>query len=139
VPVVPPVVPAVTPPPIVFDFFGLAFEETYDAFFREDDLFNGVGGEGSGLYPLLGLFERDETLVEESDEWRAEDALDNLFGDRRDSNSEEEQDEERASRIARGQAGGPVGMSFYVFEPGTNRYSSYRVFGYQVGTFIPTE
>lgn len=139
VPVVPPVAPGVTPPPIVFDFFGLAFEETYDAFFREDDLFNGVGGEGSGLYPLLGLFERDETLVEESNDWRAENALDNLFGDRRDSNSEEEQDEERASRIARGQAGGPVGMSFYVFEPGTNRYSSYRVFGYQVGSFIPGE
>jgi hypothetical protein len=139
VPVDPPVAPGVTPPTAIFDFFGLAFEETYDAFFREDDLFNGVGGEGTGLYDLLGLFERDETLAEESDDWRAENALDNLFGDRRDSNSEEEQDEERTSRIARGQSGGPVGMSFYVFEPGTNRYSSYRVFGYQIGTFIPVE
>jgi filamentous hemagglutinin family protein len=139
VPVVPPVAPGVTPPAIVFDFFGLPFTETYDAFFREDELFNGVAGDGSWLYPLLGLFERDETLVEESADWRPENALDNLFGDRRDSNSQEEQDEERASRIARGQLGGPVGMSFYLFEPGTNRYSSYRVFGYQVGTFIPGE
>ncbi len=40
-------------------------------------------------------------------------------------------------RRKRGRAGGPVGMTFYVFEPGTNRYSSYRVFGNQVTTFYP--
>lgn len=139
VPVDPPVAPTVPPPLPVFDFFGLAFTETYDAFFREEDLEDGVGGDGDGLFPLLGLFERDDTLFEESGFWTTENALDNLFGERRDSSSEEERDEELARRIARGQGGGPVGMSFYVFQPGTNRYSSYRVFGNQVGSFYPVE
>jgi hypothetical protein len=133
------VAPTVPPPLPVFDFFGLAFTETYDAFFREEDLEDGVGGDGDGLFPLLGLFERDDTLFEESGFWTTENVLDNLFGERRDSSSEEERDEELARRIARGQGGGPVGMSFYVFQPGTNRYSSYRVFGHQVGSFYPVE
>jgi len=139
VPVDPPVNPEVPLPPIVFDFFGLPFRETYDAFFREEELEDGIAGDGSELYPLLALFERDEILSEGEEPMRVENALDNLFGDRRDSNSEEEHDEERRSRIARAQAGGPLGMNFYVFEPGTNRYSSYRVFGYQVGSFLPVE
>ncbi|MCB1206100.1 MAG: hypothetical protein KDN18_17700, partial [Verrucomicrobiae bacterium] len=122
----------------IFDFFGLSFAETFDAFFREDDLFtDGVGGYGNELYPLLALFERDEETLEESGAWRLENSLDNLFGDRRDSGSEEERDEEREDRIARGSGGGPVGMTFYIFEPGTNRYSSYRVFGNQITSFYP--
>ena len=51
--------------------------------------------------------------------------------------AEEERDEEREDRIARGSGGGPVGMTFYIFEPGTNRYSSYRVFGNQITSFYP--
>jgi len=130
--------PGISLPVETFDFFGLAFNETYDSFFREEDLFNdGIGGYGGDLYPLLGLFERDEETQEGADAWSVEDRLDNLFGDRRDSNSQEEQDEEEESRIKRGNAGGPVGVTFYVYEPGTNRYSSYRVFGNQVTTFYP--
>jgi hypothetical protein len=133
-----PTEPVIPLPVVTFDFFGLPFAETYDAFFREEDLFNeGLGGSGGGLYALLGLFERDEDTQEGADTWSVEDGLDGLFGDRRDSDSQEEQDEEEESRIQRGNAGGPVGVTFYVYEPGTNRYSSYRVFGNQVTTFYP--
>src|SRR5690606_17467288 len=107
-----------------FDFSGLFFTDTYDAFFREE-------APGDWLYPLLGLFERDELTQEESGAWRIENALDNLFGSRRDSTMEEEEDEDRRRRRARGQSSGQVGMTYYVYEPGTNRYSSYRVFGNQ--------
>jgi len=130
-----PTEPGIPLPQDTFDFFGLAFNETYDAFFREEDLFDGIGGYGGDLYPLLGLFERDAETQEGADAWSIEDRLDNMFGERRDSNSQEEQDEEEESRIERGNAGGPVGMTFYVYEPGTNRYSSYRVFGNKVTTF----
>ena len=130
--------PNIPLPSTVFDFSGVVFDETYDAFFREEDLFNdGLGGSGGGLYALLGLFERDEDTREGEDTWNVEDGLDGLFGDRRDSDSQEEQDEEEESRIQRGNAGGPVGVTFYVYEPGTNRYSSYRVFGNQATTFYP--
>jgi hypothetical protein len=130
--------PNIPLPSTVFDFSGVVFDETYDAFFREEDLFNdGLGGSGGGLYALLGLFERDEDTREGEDRWNVEDGLDGLFGDRRDSDSQEEQDEEEESRIQRGNAGGPVGVTFYVYEPGTNRYSSYRVFGNQATTFYP--
>jgi hypothetical protein len=132
-----PTEPGIPLPQDTFDFFGLAFDETYDAFFREEDLFDGIGGYGGDLYPLLGLFERDAETQEGADAWSIEDRLDNMFGERRDSNSQEEQDEEEESRIERGNAGGPVGMTFYVYEPGTNRYSSYRVFGNKVTTFYP--
>ncbi len=133
-----PAEPVIPLPLETFDFFGLAFDETYDAFFREEDMFlNGIGGYDGGLYDLLGVFERDEETQEGADSWTVEDRLDNLFGDRRDSNSQEEEDEEEESRLRRGKSGGPVGMTFYVFEPGTNRYSSYRVFGNQVTTFYP--
>lgn len=113
-----------------FDFSGLFFTDTYDAFFREE-------APGDWLYPLLGLFERDELTQEESGAWRIENALDNLFGSRRDSTMEEEEDEDRRRRRARGQSSGQVGMTYYVYEPGTNRYSSYRVFGNQLTTFYP--
>jgi hypothetical protein len=130
--------PDIPLPSSVFDVDGIFFSETYDAFFREEDLFNdGLGGSGGGLYALLGLFERDEDTQEGADTWSVEDGLDGLFGDRRDSDSQEEQDEEEESRIQRGNAGGPVGVTFYVYEPGTNRYSSYRVFGNQATTFYP--
>ena len=130
--------PSISLPSTVFDFAGTVFDETYDAFFREEDLFNdGLGGSGGGLYALLGLFERDEDTQEGADTWSVEDGLDGLFGDRRDSDSQEEQDEEEESRIQRGNAGGPVGVTLYVYEPGTNRYSSYRVFVNQATTFYP--
>lgn len=113
-----------------FNFGGLLFGETYDAFFREEGL-------GDWLYPLLGLFERDEETQEESGAWRLENALDDLFGERRDSTSQEEDDEDERRRRARGRAEGQVGMTYYIYEPGTNRYSSYRVFGNQLTSFYP--
>ncbi|MBL9158664.1 MAG: filamentous hemagglutinin N-terminal domain-containing protein [Verrucomicrobiales bacterium] len=130
--------PNIPIPVETFDFAGLFFNETYDAFFREEDLFgDGIGGYGDELYYTLGLFERDSETWEGAEAMTFEDRLDNLFGERRDSNTQEEEDEEEENRRKRGRAGGPVGMTFYVFEPGTNRYSSYRVFGNQVTTFYP--
>jgi len=109
----------------------------YDAFFRWEDLFGGVGGEGDELYGLLGLFERDETTEERSGAWRVENGLDDLFGPRRDSTASEEDDEDKRHRRDRAKKGRPLGLSYYVFDPGTNRYSSYRVFGNQSTTFYP--
>ncbi len=59
-----------------------------------------------------------------------------LFGDRRDSNSEEEQDEERTSRIARGQSGGSGGHEFLCLRARNEPLLELPVFGYQIGTFI---
>lgn len=124
-----PTVPGVPIPLPLFDFRGLLFSETYDSFFR-DDLFDGLGGEGSGLYPLLGLFEREGEF---GDPGTLANRLDRLFGD---TTEEDEAEEEERRRRARANAAGAVGSSFYVYEPGTNRYSSYRVFGSMV-TSLP--
>ncbi len=124
-----PTAPGVPIPQLVFDFRGLLFSETYDSFFR-DDLYNGVGGEGDGLFPLVGLFEREGELGEGS----VENRLDRLFGD---TTEDDEDEEEERRRRARATAAGAMGMSFYIYEPGTNRYSSYRVFGNQMTELPP--
>lgn len=136
----PPVAPGPPVPPIVypqFDFSGYFFDETYDPFFRDWDLWNEIGGDGSELYPLLGLFERDSDTQEENGAWKLENRLDDMFGPRRDSTTQEEDDEDEISRRKRAKKGGPVAMTFYVYEPGTNRYSSYRVFGNRITSFYP--
>ena len=66
-----------------------------------------------------------------------EQMLDDSFGDRQFSDLEpgstfleDEDDEERQRRKHRAaQQVGRGGLSYYVYDPGTNRYSSYRVFG----------
>lgn len=124
-----PTAPGIPIPDAIFDFRGLVFSETYDSFFR-DDLYNGLGGEGEGLFPLLGLFEREGEF---GDEANFENRLDRLFGD---TSEDDEEEEEERRRRARANAAGAVGSTFYVYEPGTNRYSSYRVFGNQL-TSLP--
>lgn len=137
-----PTAPEITIPDPLIDFTGfldpsLFFVETYDAFFREEDLFDGVGGEYAYLYAMLGLFERDSETVEESGVSRLENRLDQSLGKRRLVDSPEEREEDERSRRARGNAAGALGMSYYLFVPGTNTYSSFRVFGHQAGNFYP--
>ena len=59
-----------------------------------------------------------------------EDGLDGLFGPRRDRYLEEEWDEEEERRRTRDErAVGSIGLTFYAWDPGMNRYSSQAVFG----------
>jgi filamentous hemagglutinin family protein len=137
-----PIDPDLPVPPPLLDMTGffnpsLLFVDTYDAFFRDLELWSGVGGEGDYLFALLGLFERDSETVEDSGVSRLENRLDQLFGKRRASDSPEELEEEERSRRARGSSAGALGMSYYLFVPGTNTYSSFRVFGHQAGNFYP--
>jgi len=134
-----PTAPGIPIPDHVFDFRGLFFADTYDAYYRDRELLDDeLAGEEDFLYALLGIFERDEETVEESGSSRLENALDNAFGPRRYSYSEEEEDEERRRRRARGAGnGGPVGVTYYVVIPGTNEYSSFHVFGNRIGSFYP--
>lgn len=135
----PPVPPVVPVPPTIFDFAPFVFFEQFESFERFSEFFDDEigGGVDFALFDGLGLFEADEVTTEESGAWKIENRLDNLFGDRRDSFSEEELAEEEESRRNRGSQVGSIGLTFYVFEPGTNKYSSYRVFGNSVGSFYP--
>lgn len=99
----------------------------FDNFDRQDDIYDdGLGG--GGYFSGLGIFRFDEQ--EDSRVSRFEDAIDNAFGPRRDSTSEEEDDEERRRRERRAaESTGPIGLTFYTYDPATNTLSSYRVFG----------
>lgn len=130
-PPTPPPAPVFVPPPFIFDFDPFVFLDQFDSFTRDDRAIqDGLTGAEDSLFGGLGLFESDELSQEEPESWKLENSLDNMFGTRRDSFSEGELDEERRrdeERLAR--KVGPVGLTFYTFDPGTNRYSSYRVFG----------
>lgn len=76
--------------------------DQFESFERNDEGFDGILGVGDSLPDGLGT---DEAL----------EATDDLGRKRR----------KRGSNI------GTVGLTYYVFEPGTNLYSSYRVFGVQ--------
>ncbi len=143
-PVVPPVTPPVTPPVIPpappidpgFDFGAFVFGETYDAFFRNEALFLYDGYEG-----LLVSMALSDALYDDSPTSTGgsmfEELLDGSLGERRDGEIttgsdiiEDEEDEEMERRKRRAsQKVGRSGVSYYVFDPATNRYSSYRVFG----------
>jgi filamentous hemagglutinin family protein len=102
--------PTIPDPGFVFNFDGLLFTDTYDSLMRDDELLNnGYGGGGNFLYNLLSMEEIEQ-------------------------NNDDDNEERRERR--RGGAG-PVGLTYYVYEPGTNRYSSYRVFGIPASTFPP--
>lgn len=101
--------PTIPDPDIVFNFDGFPFTETYDSFMRDDDLLgDGYAGGDDSLYGILSLEEVQE---------------------------DEEDDERERERRKRGV--GPIGLTYYIYEPGTNRYSSYRIFGIPAGSFAP--
>jgi|GEM_PF-733403 len=127
------------PPAGPFPFIDFVFNEQFDSFARYQELLNNeMAGEQSSIFAVLGLFETDESETEPSGAMRVENRLDNMFGPRKDSYSREELDEENKRNRDRGRRGvGAIGLTYYVFDPGTNRYSSYRVFGGAAGQFYP--
>lgn len=117
----------------VLPFFGSDQFEVYD---RSDILFGFDGYDGQ-LYSF-GIV---DAVEDESDPasggWFFEEVLDANLGSRKSSDIaddpsviDQENDEELSRRkaFAERQAG-RGGSSYYVFDPATNRYSSYRVFG----------
>jgi filamentous hemagglutinin family protein len=137
VPPIPPVppVPPVTPAP-PYDFLGFFAADTFDAFFRDDELFF-----YDGYDEVLASIAYEDAMEDESPVATGgtflEEVLDSSVGDRRYSEIEpgsdvieDENDEELRRRQLRSSR--PVGkgsLTYYVYNPGTNRYSSYRVFG----------
>jgi filamentous hemagglutinin family protein len=139
-PVVPPVTPIppqppVTPPP-PYDFLGFFAEDTFDAFFRDEELFLYDGYDEVLASIAYGDAMEDDSPIATGGSF-IEELLDSSVGDRRYSEIEpgsdvleDEDDEELWRRKLR--AARPVGkgsLTYYVFDPGTNRYSSFRVFG----------
>ena len=125
---------AVVPvPPIVIPGIGFIGYDSYD---RSLGLFGYDGYDGMLYSVALG-----DGVLDEADpatgNWFLEELADGLVGSRRDgidSVSGEVLDEERDEELERRQEFasrkvGKVGLTYYVFSPGTNRYSSYRLFG----------
>jgi len=127
-----------TPPVVIPPFTGSSIGD-YDSLDRQDGIFgDGFGGGDDSLDGNLGIFEADESNQEGSGVSRFENAIDNAFGPRQDSTSEEEEDEEERRRKRRAaEKVGPIGLTFYVYDPATNRLSSYRVFGTPSATLAP--
>lgn len=136
VPVVPPV-PPVGPPP--FNFGPYVFDETYDSFFRYEDVFL-FDGYDTMLYSmsLADALESDLPVTPSGmGVMFIEEMLDSIFGPRTygaiangNTVQEDEKDEELIRR--KNKAAGKVGktaITYYIYEPGSNRYSSYRMFG----------
>jgi len=114
----------------------LFFDETYDAFFRYEDLFL-----YDGYDDVIESVAYRDALEDDSPTADGatfiEEVLDGSFGNRTYADIapgstvlEEEEDEEllRRKRAAARQVGRGA-LTYYVYDPGTNRYSSYRVFG----------
>jgi hypothetical protein len=125
----------VTPQP-PYDFLGFFAEDTFDAYFRDEALFL-----YDGYDEVLASIAYSDAMEDDSPVAAGgtfiEELLDSSVGDRRYSEIEpgsdiieNEDDEElwrrklRASRQV-----GKGSLTYYVYDPGTNRYSSYRVFG----------
>lgn len=105
-PFVPPAGPVV--PPGLSTVLFLLGPQYDDILSGNSGLSDGLYGENESIYNSLGLFETNE-----------EDVAD-----------ESAMEEEEARRRNRAQGTGPLGLTFYIYEPGTNELSSYRVFGY---------
>lgn len=121
-------------PPLIFDPFNFSpftfpvFLDS-DSFFRGQEGEDGLFGDEESLFALLGI---EEAFGEGDDDPQtpAERGLDSLLGSSRTPFSdEEEEEEERREDVLSRRNSGPGGLTFYAFNPSTNRYSSYRVFG----------
>lgn len=137
--------PSIPPPPAPvfpgFDFAGAIQDDPQrldTPYSPGDELLDNEIAGGGVFGGLLGLNESDDSNVEENRSSKLENTLDDLFGPRRDSSSAEETDEERRARRNRGRRGvGMIGLTYYAFDPGTNQYSSYRVFGTAANQLYP--
>ncbi len=161
-PVVPPVVPpgdttnpgggvALPPPPVAFDYTQFIGEDKWESSEWPFGLLD-FDGYGSFLTSLSAseMVDSPENYVPRSG---LEEALDNAFGRRRwtwrpgmdsyllstdgvvsftsDLAREQAEDRDRIRERAR-RGAGKGEMNFFLYEPGTNRYSSLRLFGYPV-------
>lgn len=143
-PIAPPVIPVppVPPAPPGFNFVTFLFGDTYDAFFRNESLFLYDGYEGLLVSMALSDAMYDDSPVGTGGSF-VEELLDSGLGSRRYGEIttgsdvlEDEDDEERLRRKRRAsQQVGRGAVSYYVFDPATNRYSSYRVFGVEQSRF----
>lgn len=130
----PPVPPATPAPP--FNFSPFLQEDTYDASYRDQQLLLYDGYEEVLASVALSDALEDDSPVATGATF-LEEILDGSIGERRYGEVapgsdvlEDEDDEERLRRQQR--ASRQVGrgsLTYYVFDPGTNRYSSFRVFG----------
>jgi filamentous hemagglutinin family protein len=137
VPPTPPIPPTPPVPPTPgFDFNPFVFSDTYDAFFRSEEMFLYDGYDE--VLPSVAYADAMESEAPVATGGTfLEEILDDSFGERQygdlepgSSILEDEDDEERNRRKRRAaQQVGRGGLSYYVYDPGTNRYSSYRVFG----------
>ena len=133
-PPVPPVPPVPPLPP--FDFNPFVFADTYDAYFRSEELFL-YDGYDEALPSVAYSDAMEDDAPPAAGGSFLEQLLDDSLGERqyRDLEPgstflEDEDDEERERRQRRaGQQVGRGALSYYVYDPATNRYSSYRVFG----------
>ncbi|MEC5127736.1 filamentous hemagglutinin N-terminal domain-containing protein [Verrucomicrobiales bacterium BCK34] len=125
-------------PTFGFNYLPYLFEDFYEVFSRYEELY-GYDGYDNGLLAGLSADERvdDERPIRASG-WFLEEALDGAFGSRNarrfsdpsDTTSAQEDDEERQRRLRRTtNQVGRGGNAIYVYVPGTNRYSSLRLFG----------
>lgn len=148
-PVVPPVTPLPPVPPVTpappFDFSPF-LDDTFDAYYRDQQmlLYDGYD-EVLGSIAYSDAMEDDSPIA--TGGTFLEELLDSSIGDRRYSEIEpgsevlaEEDDEEmwRRKRNASRQVG-KGSLTYYVFDPGTNRYSSYRVFGVEQSRLSVTQ
>lgn len=133
-PTTPPIPPVTPITPFVFDPF--VFSDTFDAFFRSEELFLYDGYDD--VLPSVAYSDALESdAPARVGASFLEELLDDSFGSRQYSDLEpgstyldDEDDEERDRRKRRAsQKVGAGGLTYYVYDPGTNRYSSYRVFG----------
>jgi len=138
IPPEPPVVPPPPGPPVIppFGFGPFVFDESYDPFFRSARLFL-YDGYDEVLYSVA----YSDAVEDESDPSTGgnflEELLDGAFGNRTDRDItvgstviEEETDEERRRRLERSSRQvGRGALTFYVYNPATNKYSSFTVFG----------
>jgi len=111
-PFIPPPAPIV--PPGLSTVLFLLSPQYSDILGGRTGLRDGLYGDGDSLYSSLGIFETNEEGVED----------------------ESAMDEEEARRRARNEGTGPLGLIFYVYEPGTNQLSSYHQFGYPAGSLF---
>jgi len=105
-----------------FDFDPFLFEELFESFDRQEEIFYYDGYDGQ-LY-ALSPSENSEGTEGVPRASFLEELLDG------DLLSEDEMDEEQLRRLRRArQKVGASSLTYYAYDPSTSRYSSYRVFG----------
>jgi filamentous hemagglutinin family protein len=129
-----------------FSFNTFFFGDTYDAYDR-----NGMLIYYDGYDEVLDSVAYTDAMEKGGDPslgtWFLEEMLDSRFGSRRYSQIEPggtvlegERDEELLRRkLVAGRQVGRGGLTYYVFDPATNRYSSYRLFGVPQTSISVTE